>query len=59
MSDPEKNKATAQAFYDVMFNQCRPAEAIDQYAGDTCFQHNLPFRRRRSESCSNSSRSGG
>ena len=40
MSDPEKNKATAQAFYDLMFNQCRPAEAIDQYAGDTYIQHN-------------------
>lgn len=40
MSDPEKNKATAQAFYDLMFNQCRPAEAIDQHAGDTYIQHN-------------------
>ncbi|MFE2219553.1 hypothetical protein ACFW93_47635 [Streptomyces canus] len=58
MSDPEKNKATAQAFYDLMFNQCRPAEAIDEYPGDTYIQHRLPFRRRRSESCSSSSRSG-
>ena len=30
MSDPEKNKATAQALYDLMFNQCRPGEAINQ-----------------------------
>ena len=40
MSDPEKNKASAMAFYDLMFNQCRPAEAIEQYAGDTYIQHN-------------------
>ena len=40
MSDPEKNKASAMAFYDLMFNQCRPAEAIEQYAGDTYVQHN-------------------
>ncbi|MFD1535788.1 nuclear transport factor 2 family protein [Nonomuraea guangzhouensis] len=40
MSDPETNKATAQAFYDLMFNHNRPAEAIDRYAGDTYIQHN-------------------
>ena len=40
MSDLERNKATAQAFYDLMFNQCRPAQAIDRYAGDTYIQHN-------------------
>ncbi len=40
MSDPEQNKATAQAFYDLMFNQCRPSEAINRYAGDTYIQHN-------------------
>ncbi|MFF8837435.1 hypothetical protein [Streptomyces sp. NPDC015130] len=38
MSDPEKNKATARAFYDLMFNQCRPAEPIARYAGDTYLQ---------------------
>ncbi|QFT98286.1 SnoaL-like domain protein [Roseovarius sp. THAF8] len=28
------------AFYDLMFNQCRPREAIAQFAGDTYIQHN-------------------
>ncbi|MGH9628121.1 MAG: nuclear transport factor 2 family protein [Bryobacteraceae bacterium] len=40
MNDPEKNKAAVTAFYDLMFNQCRPAEAVDKYAGDVYIQHN-------------------
>ena len=36
----ERNKARAIAFYDLMFNQCRPAEAIARYAGDRYTQHN-------------------
>ena len=36
----EQNKKSAQAFYDLMFNQCKPREAIEQYAGDTYMQHN-------------------
>ena len=36
----ERNKRNAQAFYDLMFNQCRPAEAIERYAGATYIQHN-------------------
>lgn len=39
-TDLETNKANVKAFYDLMFNQCRPAEAIEEYAGDTYIQHN-------------------
>jgi len=40
MSDLELNKQNVVAFYDLMFNQCRPAEAMERYAGDTYTQHN-------------------
>ena len=41
MSDRlERNKQTAIDFYDLMFNQCRPAEAIERYTGDVYIQHN-------------------
>jgi predicted SnoaL-like aldol condensation-catalyzing enzyme len=36
----ERNKHTAKAFYDLMFNQCRPREAIERYTGATYIQHN-------------------
>jgi predicted SnoaL-like aldol condensation-catalyzing enzyme len=36
----ERNKRNAMAFYDLMFNQSRPAEAIAAYAGATYIQHN-------------------
>lgn len=36
----EANKRTVTAFYDLMFNQCRPAEALEKYAGDVYIQHN-------------------
>lgn len=36
----ERNRNAAIAFYDLMFNQGRPAEAIERYAGDTYIQHN-------------------
>jgi len=36
----EQNKKTVTAFYDLMFNQCKPAEAIEKYAGDVYIQHN-------------------
>ena len=36
----ERNKQLVVAFYDLMFNQCNPAEAIERYAGDVYIQHN-------------------
>lgn len=42
MSDQklERNKSNAIEFYDLMFNGCRPAEAIERYAGAEYRQHN-------------------
>jgi predicted SnoaL-like aldol condensation-catalyzing enzyme len=40
MSAADQNRANAMAFYDLMFNQNRPAEAIDRYVGDVYTQHN-------------------
>lgn len=39
-NDIARNKQNAQAFYDLMFNQCKPAEAIERYAGCEYIQHN-------------------
>lgn len=38
-SNLEQNKKNAQAFYDLMFNQCKPREAIAEYSGDCYIQH--------------------
>ncbi len=38
--DLERDKKTVTAFYDLMFNQGRPAEAIEKYAGSEYIQHN-------------------
>ena len=39
-TQPDQNKANAMAFYDLMFNQCDPRRAIQDYAGDVYIQHN-------------------
>ena len=36
----ERNKRNVIAFYELMFNECKPAEAIAAYAGDEYKQHN-------------------
>ena len=36
----ERNKRTVKDFYDPMFNQCKPREAIERYAGAMYRQHN-------------------
>lgn len=41
MSDhSDQNKANAQAFYDLMFNQGDPRTAIERYVGSEYIQHN-------------------
>ena len=36
----ERNKQNVTGFYDLMFNQCKPAEAVRNYVGDVYIQHN-------------------
>ncbi|HYZ51343.1 MAG TPA: nuclear transport factor 2 family protein [Nitrososphaeraceae archaeon] len=41
MSDQlDRNKKTVMEFYDLMFNNNKPREAIEKYAGDVYIQHN-------------------
>ena len=40
MNNPEYNKQTAIAFYELMFNDCQPAEALARYVGEEYIQHN-------------------
>lgn len=40
MPDPQANKANAIAFYEMMFNECRPREAIERFVGERYVQHN-------------------
>ena len=36
----EQNKVNVMAFYDLAFNQCKPAEAMERYTGNDYIQHN-------------------
>lgn len=38
--DLERNKANAIAFYELIFNDCRPAEGLERYVGEQYIQHN-------------------
>ena len=40
MNSPKHNKQTAIAFYELMFNDCQPAEALARYVGEEYIQHN-------------------
>jgi predicted SnoaL-like aldol condensation-catalyzing enzyme len=40
MSRLQQNKTNAQAFYELMFNQCQPRQAVEQYVGAEYIQHN-------------------
>ena len=40
----EQNKQNVQAFYDLMFNQCQPAEAIERYVGMSISSTTPPWR---------------
>jgi len=36
----EQNKMNVISFYELVFNDCRPREAIERYAGSEYIQHN-------------------
>ena len=38
--DPDSDETNVIAFYEMMFNDCRPAEAIATYVGSNYIQHN-------------------
>lgn len=40
MIDLERRKADVVAFYELMFNDAKPREAIERYAGADYIQHN-------------------
>jgi len=40
MTRQAENKRNAMAFYDLMFNQSKPREAVERYVGQSYTQHN-------------------
>jgi predicted SnoaL-like aldol condensation-catalyzing enzyme len=40
MQDPDANTEHAKAFYDLMFNEAKPREAIERFVGAEYRQHN-------------------
>ncbi|RYX85372.1 MAG: hypothetical protein EON84_22795 [Bradyrhizobiaceae bacterium] len=40
MDDLDSNKANVIAFYELMFNDCRPVEAVERFVGEEYIQHN-------------------
>ena len=40
MNSLERNKANVIAFYELMFNEDCPAEAVERFVGDEYIQHN-------------------
>jgi predicted SnoaL-like aldol condensation-catalyzing enzyme len=40
MADPEKNKQTVLAYYNLAFNDRKPTEAVEKYGGSHYIQHN-------------------
>ena len=39
-SNPDANRQNAIAFYEMMFNDCEPRQAIEKYVGEEYIQHN-------------------
>ena len=44
MADANANRAAAVAFYEMMFNECRPREAVERFVGADYIQHNPHVR---------------
>lgn len=40
MNDPVRNRKNAVAFYELMFNECQPREAVERFVGAEYIQHN-------------------
>ena len=40
MTDLDESKRIVRAFYELAFNDKRPAEAVERYVGSTYIQHN-------------------